>query len=378
MSEYWVTGNEFVSLPTIRQGDGAIEGLSFLHMGAKGMIELRGGEGGPLIAPFVELDGRPVELEGLKWGRLHSWVPRFEAGCGGCRLEGTLLAPIGERGFGYHLRLSAGEAGAEYALGLRGCWAEALHSVNESKAIEAEKHAYRSAWNHSFVLDMRPGLSLFAFAPIFTEDPANCPVRDRFCMCGDEVRYSIELPGRLAAGESAELCVWFGLGFEEVSAATSAKEMLRQGYGAELRKTLDWLAQRERTVGSSSEALAASSMNAALSGGSSSSLSMAFCVDGFMVSASWKIYTFLAASLGMTWASATTARTWSTVMPRFLRPSASSAGAMETMSGCMPARLLRQERQRPQGRSPAPSQSRAAARPRAARSRSSPEGEAAI
>ena len=168
MSEYWVTGNEFVSLPTIRQGDGAIEGLSFLHMGAKGMIELRGGEGGPLIAPFVELDGRPVELEGLKWGRLHSWVPRFEAGCGGCRLEGTLLAPIGERGFGYHLRLSAGEAGAEYAMGLRGCWAEALHSVNESKAIEAEKHAYRSAWNHSFVLDMRPGLSLFAFAPIFT------------------------------------------------------------------------------------------------------------------------------------------------------------------------------------------------------------------
>lgn len=249
MSEYWVTGNEFVSLPTIRQGDGAIEGLSFLHMGAKGMIELRGGEGGPLIAPFVELDGRPVELEGLKWGRLHSWVPRFEAGCGGCRLEGTLLAPIGERGFGYHLRLSAGEAGAEYALGLRGCWAEALHSVNESKAIEAEKHAYRSAWNHSFVLDMRPGLSLFAFAPIFTEDPANCPVRDRFCTRGDEVRYSIELPGRLAAGESAELCVWFGLGFEEVSAATSAKEMLRQGYGAELRKTLDWLAQRERTVG---------------------------------------------------------------------------------------------------------------------------------
>ena len=37
---YFVTGNEYVSLPTIRQTDAAIEGLSFLHMGAKGMIEL--------------------------------------------------------------------------------------------------------------------------------------------------------------------------------------------------------------------------------------------------------------------------------------------------------------------------------------------------
>ena len=39
---YYVTGNEYVSLPTIRESDGAIEGLSFLHMGAKGMIELCG------------------------------------------------------------------------------------------------------------------------------------------------------------------------------------------------------------------------------------------------------------------------------------------------------------------------------------------------
>ena len=48
------------------------------------------------------------------------------------------------------------------------------------------------------------------------------------------------------------------------------------------------ISQRERTVGSSSEALAASSMNAALSGGSSSSLSRAFCAWVFIVSASMR------------------------------------------------------------------------------------------
>ena len=57
VSEYLVTGNEYVSLPTIRQRDGAIESLSFLHMGAKGMIELCGNSDKPLIAPFAEING---------------------------------------------------------------------------------------------------------------------------------------------------------------------------------------------------------------------------------------------------------------------------------------------------------------------------------
>lgn len=249
MSEYLVTGNEYVSLPTIRQRDGAIESLSFLHMGAKGMIELCGSSDKPLIAPFAEINGLSLPEGGRRWKRLNSWVPQFEAEYGGCKLEGTLLAPIGERGFGYRLVLNAGADGVGYKLGVNGCWAEALHSVNESKPIATEKHVYASGWNHSFVMDMRPGLSLFAFAPIFTEDRTTCDVQDWFEKRGDQVCFGLELHGRLEPGESKELCIWFGLGFEEVAASTSAKEMLRQGYEAELQKTLDWLAKRERTVG---------------------------------------------------------------------------------------------------------------------------------
>ena len=90
------------------------------------------------------------------------------------------------------------------------------------------------------------------------------------------------------------------------------------------------------------------------------------------------IYTFFAASLGITCASAEMSRTWPTVMPRFFLPSASCPGAMAAMSGWMPARLLRQARQWPQGRSPAPSQMMAAASRREARVRSAAEGEATI
>lgn len=246
---YQVTGNEYVALPTLREADAALEGLSFLHMGAKGMLELRGTQERPLLAPFVQRAGSEVPLEGLRWERLHSWIPRFTAELCGLALEGILLTPIDERGFGWRLRATNREAAAEITLGLRGTWAQTLHSVNESKPVEAEKHLYPSGWNHCHVMDLRPGLSLFAFAPIYTEQPEHCPIRSQFERAGEEIHYCIERQQTLAAGETLELTVWFGLGFEEVSAATSAKELLRQGFAQELERTERWLSARERTVG---------------------------------------------------------------------------------------------------------------------------------
>ena len=246
---YQVTGNEYVALPTLREADAALESLSFLHMGAKGMLELCGTQEAPLLAPFVQRAGSEMPLEGLRWERLHSWIPRFTAEFCGLALEGILLTPIDERGFGWRLRATNREAAAEITLGLRGTWAQTLHSVNESKPVDAEKHLYPSGWNHCHVMDLRPGLSLFAFAPIYTEQPEHCPIRSQFERAGEEIHYCIERQQTLAAGETLELKVWFGLGFEEVSAATSAKELLRQGFAQELERTERWLSARERTVG---------------------------------------------------------------------------------------------------------------------------------
>lgn len=246
---YFVTGNEYVSLPAIRETDGAIEGLSFLHMGAKGMIELCGSRDAPFLKPFLQVGQEELPLAELKWQRLHHWIPTFTAAAEGLELEGLILAPVEERGFGYRLRLTNHGREATVRFGLRGVWAETKHSVNESKPIEIRKNLYPSGWNHCYVMDLRPALSLFAFAPIYTERPDECPVRSAFEKKGDEIHYCLELSASVAPEESRELCIWFGLGFEEVAAATSAKEMLRQGFDTELEKTVKWLEARERTVG---------------------------------------------------------------------------------------------------------------------------------
>lgn len=46
MERYLPTGSELLSLPRVNEKNGAVEDLGFLHMGSRGLIELRGGRGG--------------------------------------------------------------------------------------------------------------------------------------------------------------------------------------------------------------------------------------------------------------------------------------------------------------------------------------------
>ncbi|HWQ05991.1 MAG TPA: metal-independent alpha-mannosidase, partial [Feifaniaceae bacterium] len=246
---YLVTGNAVVSLPTIRERDAAIEGVSFLHMGAKGMIELCGDETEPFLKPFVRAGGEELPLTELNWTRHYDWIPSFTARAGDFALEGTILAPIGERGFGIRLRLKNEGEDASAAFGLSGCWANSKHTINESKPVTGERFVYNSGWNHSFVLDQRAGFSLFAFAPIVTETPETCPITGSFLKKGERVSFTLVREEALEPNQTQEAVFWFGLGFEEVAAATSAKEMLRRGFDFEWNKTLDWLRARRRTVG---------------------------------------------------------------------------------------------------------------------------------
>lgn len=244
------TGNEMVSIPRLAGRTAGIGDITFLQMGYKGLIDLRGTEETALIEPFLEQDGQPAPLGTLAWDRLAFWVPRFSGRAGQIEVEGTVLAPVGERGFLYRLELTNTDSVPHSLVcGLRGCWGSAWHCVNEDKRIEGSMHCFESAWNGSLVFDLRCGVPLFCFAPM-PEDPA-CVSSWQNTDSG--IAYRLAHSFLLEPRQRQAVTVYWGFGMEEVSAAASAKEMLRQGYQRELARTLDWL--RARTLSLKDEAL---------------------------------------------------------------------------------------------------------------------------
>ena len=237
---YLPTGNEYVSLPDISERTAAIRSFSCLHMGAKGLVEFHGDGSVPVMAPFVHSRGANLPLTDMAWQRLEYWVPEFTAHAGSLTVRGTILAPVGERGFIYRLSLENPTASAiDAAYGLSGLWAGARVCINESREIRGEMSVTDSLWNSGPVFELSCGLPFLAFAPMCERE-----IDAVHAETGAGTSYRLTRCVTLGPGESESCCFYWGLGYEEVAAATSAKEMLRQGWNHELKTTLDYLRSR--------------------------------------------------------------------------------------------------------------------------------------
>lgn len=246
---YQVTGNEYISLPCIRETDGAVEGITCLYMRAKGMLEMRGSDG--FIKPYLKCGEEKKILE-PQWERTWCWIPSFVSVTEQLRFHCVYLTPVGERGFAIRIKLeNESTVLKEVTIGLEGDWATTLHTVNESIALESGRQVKRSEWNHMFVFQQVPSLPLLAFAPIVGDNQPYSQIDQGAEWKQEEFSYEIYKSGIIRPHESITLDVFFGVGYEEVGAAASAKEMLRQGFDRLMQSTRSWLEARWKRVADS-------------------------------------------------------------------------------------------------------------------------------
>lgn len=238
MEWYIPTGNEMISLPKINEATAGIEDFTYLSMRHKGLIEVRGSDSMPLIQPFMRVNGQDISLTGLNWTREHYWIPSLAAKAGNNAFVMTILTPVGERGFAMKLSFTAAE-NADVSWGIKGCWESSWHCINEDKKLEGITHCYESGWNSSVIFDFRCGAPMFAFAPMCDKE-----TKADYAVENNTVTYALSRTDSIAKGETCEMVFYWGLGYEEVAAATSAKEMLRRGWDWEYRRTAAWLEKR--------------------------------------------------------------------------------------------------------------------------------------
>ena len=243
MNKYsvFVTGNEVVSLPEIRESDGAILSMTLLYMRYKGMISLTGTDSIPLLKPFIKRNGFRCQMSNLQWDRHCCWIPSFEYVIDDVHIDGIILAPVKERGFIYSFNVKnlTGES-VNIEVGLEGTWSHAIHEINESKEIDAKKIFYQSSWNKgSYCFDLKDSFTILSFAPMPEEGMTSAA---NYTEKGIEYCFGKEIS--LAPGEENRINYYFGLGYEEVAAITSAKEMYRRGFEYEFKTTTEWLQKR--------------------------------------------------------------------------------------------------------------------------------------
>ena len=91
------TGNDWMSLPSIRAGDAALMDFNVISMRYRGLIEYAGALGQPLMKPFLNVGGVKKPLAGLRWSLRDYWLPTGMMEADGVRTRISYVVPSDSR-----------------------------------------------------------------------------------------------------------------------------------------------------------------------------------------------------------------------------------------------------------------------------------------
>ena len=119
------TGNQWISLPDIRASDGALGTFNFLSMRHRGLLQVSGDKGSPVLQPYFSVAGKPLAFHNPTWELIQYWIPSAHLTVDGLDATLTWCAPPESRAAFLRMTLTNRRtAPAEVALGVRAAFAK--------------------------------------------------------------------------------------------------------------------------------------------------------------------------------------------------------------------------------------------------------------
>ena len=245
------TGNEWIALPTIRAADGALTNFNVLSMRDRGLLQVAGDGGVPVLEPYFTINGKNIPLQGLKWELLEYWIPVAHLTADGVEATLTYCAPPGSRAA--FLRLTMTNRRREEvkaALGLKASWGRLYRVTYTPVELRGTRTIGEAPWvDAAEVFSFVTHDTQFAWSLIHPSSAGKVSMPPLTSSPALEAHRSAVL----AAGETAEADFVLGAGIEEFSAPHNAKalrELLdRKGADEVINEAAEWCRQRTRTTG---------------------------------------------------------------------------------------------------------------------------------
>ena len=249
------TGNEWIALPEIRTGDGALVTFNTLSMRDRGLLQPEGEPGKPVLEPYLAVDSAGAmarqTLDSLKWSLISYWIPHAEQDRDGLHFTLTYCAPPGYRAAFVRLTLTNRRTEAVQAtIGLKSSFGSLARVTYVPVALRGERAIGPAPWvDPGEVYSYITNDTRFAWAVVHPGSKATITVPPvSVAAQADDARALALQPG-----ETGEALFVLAVGIEEFSAAHNARslrEMLeRHGAEALIAETAAWCRARIRTTG---------------------------------------------------------------------------------------------------------------------------------
>ncbi|MDK9696134.1 MAG: glycoside hydrolase family 125 protein [Siculibacillus sp.] len=216
------TGNEWLSLPDIRAVDGAVTSFNVLSLAHRGLLQVSGPDGRPLLRPTIHVDDRPIEIAGLEWSVLAHWIPVARTRIDGIEIELTHCAPLGVRAAFVHVRtVNRRSAPVRIRLGAEAAWGRLERITYQPAELTGTRSVAPGLWVvDATTFAYRTDDTRFAWSIVHDDMEAE--------LGGTAQTPTAILRGDtrdLAPGEAAEADIILSAGLEEMSAPHNGKAL---------------------------------------------------------------------------------------------------------------------------------------------------------
>jgi len=245
------TGNQWISLPDIRASDGALGTFNFLSMRHRGLLQVSGDKGSPVLQPYFSVAGKPLAFHNPTWELIQYWIPSAHLTVDGLDATLTWCAPPDSRAAFLRMTLTNRRtAPAEVALGVRAAFGSIDRVTYVPVALRGERTVAPATWvepaeTFSYITNdtdfswtlLHPGSKGAINAPPTTPNPSVDAGQSKTLSPGETLEANFVLAG----------------GIEEFSAAHNARALREQidrsGAQAIIEQTAASLTSRSRTTG---------------------------------------------------------------------------------------------------------------------------------
>jgi hypothetical protein len=245
------TGNQWLSLPDIRASDGALGTFNVLSMHHRGLLQVSGEHGGPVLQPYFTANGKPLDFHNPSWELLAYWIPSAHLTISGLDTTLTYCAPPDSRAAFLRMTLTNHRTEpAEVTLGLKATFGSIDRVTYVPVELRGERTVGAAPWvDPAEVFSYITTDTDFAWTLLHPGSKANIttpPTTPTPAVDASQTK-------TLAPGESIEAFFVLAAGIEEFSAAHNARALREQidrnGAEAVIEQTAEWLSARTRTTG---------------------------------------------------------------------------------------------------------------------------------
>lgn len=245
------TGNEWISLPNIRASDAALVSFNVLSMRDRGLLEVVGENGAPVLQPYVIVEGKQVPIRNVRWELIEYWIPVAHFNAEGVEISITYCAPPSSRGA--FLRVQAKNSTSKpisIGLGLKASWGNLNRVTYTPVVLRGTRTMGAAPWvEASEVFSFITHDTHFSWAVIHEGAEA----KSTTVPLSTSPRLDAARTAKLAPGGVVEQNFAIGAGVEEFSSSHNAKALRelidRNGADAVISDAAEWCRKRTRTTG---------------------------------------------------------------------------------------------------------------------------------